>query len=101
MDHHFELIALRLQIKLWTNEMLNIVALIGPEKDLCLFTKKLNQYTNDAETHQFCVSEVDKLKGMILQQNHGNDTHQRVANPSEDLSLAKEAASQAQESLKV
>ncbi|XP_013874657.1 kinesin-like protein KIF20B [Austrofundulus limnaeus] len=45
-------------------------------------------------------SEVEKLKGMILQQNRGNDAHQRV-DPSEDFRLAKEAASQAQESLKM
>ncbi|XP_024857829.1 kinesin-like protein KIF20B isoform X2 [Kryptolebias marmoratus] len=43
--------------------------------------------------------ELQKLKVVILQQSRGNVTHQRVDSPSEDLRLAKEKASQAQESL--
>ncbi|KAM4729854.1 kinesin-like protein KIF20B [Anableps anableps] len=40
-------------------------------------------------------AEVEKLKGKLLQQNHGAD------GPSEDLKLARDEASEAQKSLKV
>lgn len=62
-----------------------------------LFTKKLKLNTNDAEANVHCDSEVKELKGVILQQTRGNNTHQ---SPAEDLRAAKEEA-QAQESLKV
>lgn len=62
-----------------------------------MFTKKFKLNTNDAETNVHCDSEVKELKGVILQQTRGNDTHQ---SPAEDLRVAKEE-SQAQESLKV
>lgn len=38
---------------------------------------------------------------MLLQQDHGNNTHHQVHSPSDDLKLAKEAAAQSLESLKV
>ncbi|XP_015227296.1 PREDICTED: kinesin-like protein KIF20B [Cyprinodon variegatus] len=44
-------------------------------------------------------AEVEKLKGKLLQQNHETPLHGTVG-PSEDLRLAKDEASQAQESLK-
>lgn len=44
------------------------------------------------------VSEVEKLKGILLQQDRGD--HQ-VDNPSHELKVAKQEAAQAQESLKV
>ncbi|XP_059215489.1 kinesin-like protein KIF20B [Centropristis striata] len=47
-------------------------------------------------------SEVEKLKGMLLQQDHrGNDTQRQIDSPSDDLKLAKQEAAQAQESLKL
>ncbi|XP_044070074.1 kinesin-like protein KIF20B isoform X2 [Siniperca chuatsi] len=45
-------------------------------------------------------SEVEKLKGMLLQQNRGNNTHRQVDSP-DDLKLAKQEAAQVQESLKL
>lgn len=47
------------------------------------------------------VSEVEKLKGMLLQQDCGNQTHRQVDSPSDDLKVARQEAAQAQESLKV
>ncbi|XP_038147676.1 kinesin-like protein KIF20B isoform X6 [Cyprinodon tularosa] len=44
-------------------------------------------------------AEVEKLKGKLLQQNHETPLH-GTDGPSEDLRLAKDEASQAQESLK-
>ncbi|XP_042358648.1 kinesin-like protein KIF20B isoform X2 [Plectropomus leopardus] len=47
-------------------------------------------------------SEVETLKGMLLQQDRrGNDTQRQVDSPSDDLKLAKLEAAQAQESLKL
>nr|XP_046257693.1 kinesin-like protein KIF20B isoform X2 [Scatophagus argus] len=46
-------------------------------------------------------SEVEKLKGMLLQQDRGNNTQQHVDIQSDDLKLAREEAAQAQESLKL
>ncbi|XP_049455824.1 kinesin-like protein KIF20B isoform X1 [Epinephelus fuscoguttatus] len=47
-------------------------------------------------------SEVDNLKGMLLQQDRrGNDTRRQVDNPSDDLNMAKQEAARAQESLKL
>ncbi|XP_074503155.1 kinesin-like protein KIF20B isoform X2 [Sebastes fasciatus] len=47
-------------------------------------------------------SEVETLKGMLLQQDRrGTDRHRQVDSPSDDLKLAKQEAAQAQESLKL
>ncbi|XP_073337533.1 kinesin-like protein KIF20B isoform X2 [Pagrus major] len=46
-------------------------------------------------------SEVDNLKGMLLQQNRSNNTHLQVDNPSDDLKAARREAAQAQDSLKL
>ncbi|KAM7385210.1 hypothetical protein PAMP_001304 [Pampus punctatissimus] len=46
-------------------------------------------------------SEVEKLRGMFLQQDHGNSTHYQTENPSDDIKQAKQEAVQAQESLKL
>ncbi|XP_070772238.1 kinesin-like protein KIF20B [Enoplosus armatus] len=45
--------------------------------------------------------EVEKLKGMLLQQNRGNHMHRQVDSPSDDLKLAKQEAAQVQESFKL
>ncbi|XP_039995193.1 kinesin-like protein KIF20B isoform X2 [Xiphias gladius] len=45
--------------------------------------------------------EVEKLKGVLLHQDPGNDTRHLVLSPSDDLKLAKQEAAQAQESLKL
>lgn len=47
------------------------------------------------------ISEVEKLKAILLQQDRGNNTHCQVNSQSDDLKLAKQEAVQAQESLKV
>jgi len=44
---------------------------------------------------------VEKLKGLLLLQDRGNDTRRHVDSQSDDLKLAKEQAAQAEESLKV
>lgn len=50
----------------------------------------------------FAITEVETLKGMLLQQDRrGTDRHRQVDSPSDDLKLAKQEAAQAQESLKV
>ncbi|XP_026165629.1 kinesin-like protein KIF20B [Mastacembelus armatus] len=46
-------------------------------------------------------SEVEKLKGMSLQQHSGGDAHSRAHGPSDDLTLAQQEAARAQESLKL
>ncbi|KAM7408270.1 hypothetical protein PAMA_002125 [Pampus argenteus] len=46
-------------------------------------------------------SEVEKLRGMFLQQDHGKSTHYQTENPSDDIKLAKQKTVQAQESLKL
>ncbi|XP_040906538.1 kinesin-like protein KIF20B [Toxotes jaculatrix] len=46
-------------------------------------------------------SEVEKLKGMLLQQDRGNNTHRQGDSQSDDLKLAEQKAAQAQESLKL
>ncbi|KAM8739483.1 kinesin-like protein KIF20B isoform 1-T1 [Acanthopagrus schlegelii] len=46
-------------------------------------------------------SEVDNLKGMLLQQNRANNTPLQVDNPSDDLKVARQEAAQAQDSLKL
>ncbi|KAM9345101.1 kinesin-like protein KIF20B [Symphorus nematophorus] len=46
-------------------------------------------------------SEVETLKGMLLQQSRGNNTHRQADSPSDDLKVAKQEASQAQESLRL
>ncbi|XP_056291149.1 kinesin-like protein KIF20B isoform X1 [Pseudoliparis swirei] len=47
-------------------------------------------------------SEVEKLKGMLLQQDRrGNGSQLQVGSPSDDLKLAKQGAARAQESLKL
>ncbi|XP_069565449.1 kinesin-like protein KIF20B [Brachyistius frenatus] len=45
-------------------------------------------------------AEVEKLKGMLLQRDRGNNARKQVDNPSHDLTLAKQEAAKAQESLK-
>ncbi|XP_053189542.1 kinesin-like protein KIF20B [Scomber japonicus] len=50
---------------------------------------------------QELTSEVEKLKGKFLQQDHGNASLCQTENPSHDLKLAKQEAAQAQESLKL
>ncbi|XP_022604364.1 kinesin-like protein KIF20B [Seriola dumerili] len=45
--------------------------------------------------------EVEKLKGMLLQQDRGNNTHRPLDSQSDDLKLAKQEAARAQESLKL
>ncbi|XP_070697167.1 kinesin-like protein KIF20B [Pempheris klunzingeri] len=45
--------------------------------------------------------EVEKLKGLLLHQDHGNSTHCQVSSPSDDVNLAKQEAAKAQESLKL
>lgn len=47
------------------------------------------------------ISEVDNLKGMLLQQNRANNTHLQVENPSDELKVVRQEAAQAQDSLKV
>lgn len=47
------------------------------------------------------VSEVEKLKAILLQQDCGGHTHPQVDNPSHDLKVARQEAALAQESLKV
>jgi len=50
----------------------------------------------------FTITEVEKLKGMLLQQDRrGNGSQLQVGSPSDDLKLAKQGAARAQESLKV
>ncbi|XP_045921132.1 kinesin-like protein KIF20B isoform X2 [Micropterus dolomieu] len=46
-------------------------------------------------------SEVEKLKGVLLQQNCGSNAHRQVNSPSDDLKLAQQEAAQVQESLKL
>ncbi|XP_041646285.1 kinesin-like protein KIF20B [Cheilinus undulatus] len=46
-------------------------------------------------------SEVQKLKGMLLQQNSGNSAHHQMDSPSDEVKQAKQEAAQAQESLKL
>ncbi|XP_047458558.1 kinesin-like protein KIF20B isoform X2 [Mugil cephalus] len=46
-------------------------------------------------------SEVEKLKGMLLQQDGGNKTHRLVDSPSDELKAAKKESARAQESLKM
>ncbi|XP_077960906.1 kinesin-like protein KIF20B isoform X2 [Gasterosteus aculeatus] len=51
---------------------------------------------------QELTSEVEKLKGILLQQDRrGNATHLEVDTPSDDLKLAKQETAQVQESLKL
>ncbi|XP_023258271.1 kinesin-like protein KIF20B, partial [Seriola lalandi dorsalis] len=45
--------------------------------------------------------EVEKLKGMLLQQDRGNNTHRPLDSQSDDLKLARQEAARAQESLKL
>ncbi|XP_067368029.1 kinesin-like protein KIF20B isoform X4 [Channa argus] len=46
-------------------------------------------------------SEVEKLKSILLLQDRGNNLHHQVVSPPDELKLAKEAASQSQESLRL
>ncbi|GAA6235615.1 kinesin-like protein KIF20B [Lates japonicus] len=46
-------------------------------------------------------SEVEKLKGMLLQQDRGNNMHRQDVGSSDDLKLAKQEAAQAQDRLKL
>ncbi|XP_030296755.1 kinesin-like protein KIF20B isoform X2 [Sparus aurata] len=54
-----------------------------------------------ADLIQELSSEVDNLKGMLLQQNRANNTHLQVDNPSDELKVVRQEAAQAQDSLKL
>ncbi|XP_055358431.1 kinesin-like protein KIF20B isoform X2 [Betta splendens] len=63
--------------------------------------EQMEQVLEEKLNHiQELCREVEKLKGILLQQDHGQNT-QHMDNPSDDLKLAKEAAAHNLENLKL